>query len=205
MYTKEQLEQYEYFKGLDMEYVLDALTGCVSRGYILGLTKYLIEKKEPFAFAIIDLDNFKLINDNYGHKVGDECLNKIIDSFINYIGNNGIVGRYGGDEFIVVYLNDNPTYDNVHAFFTDIYHAKQCVRKSYDLGDIRLFVTQQQVLPHIHMMQLHLMIYSKRLTRPYIEVNQRVEIVILFMLMRSIGILMFIERIHHICQICLQH
>ena len=56
MYTKEQLEQYEYFKGLDMEYVLDALTGCVSRGYILGLTKYLIEKKEPFAFAIIDLD-----------------------------------------------------------------------------------------------------------------------------------------------------
>ena len=141
MYTKEQLEQYEYFKGLDMEYVLDALTGCVSRGYILGLTKYLIEKKEPFAFAIIDLDNFKLINDNYGHKVGDECLNKIIDSFINYIGNNGIVGRYGGDEFIVVYLNDNPTYDNVHAFFTDIYHAKQCVRKSYDLGDIRLFVT----------------------------------------------------------------
>ena len=141
MYTKEQLKQYEYFNGLDMEYVLDALTGCISRGYIIGLAKYLIEKKIPFAFAIVDLDNFKLINDNYGHSVGDECLIKIVDEFINYIGDTGLVGRFGGDEFIILYFNDNPSYDNVHAYFTDIYQSKQVIRKTYDLSDVRLFVT----------------------------------------------------------------
>ncbi len=141
MYTKEQLEKYEYFNGLDMEYVLDALTGCISRGYILGLVKYLIEKKKTFAFAILDLDNFKLINDNYGHKIGDECLKTISDSFINYIGDEGLVGRYGGDEFIIIYLTDKPTYDNTHQFFTKLYHDKQCIRKTLDLSEVRLFVT----------------------------------------------------------------
>lgn len=141
MYTKEQLEKYEYFNGLDMEYVLDALTGCISRGYIIGLAKYLIASKKPFAFAIIDLDNFKLINDNYGHSIGDNCLIKIIESFINVVGDNGLVGRYGGDEFIVIYMCDDPSYENTHKFFTDLYHGRQVVRKTYDLDEVRLFVT----------------------------------------------------------------
>ena len=141
MYTKEQLEKYEYFKGLDMEYVLDALTGCISRGYIIGFVKYLIDNKEPFAFSIIDLDNFKLINDNYGHSVGDECLITISDSFIKYIGDDGLVGRYGGDEFIVIYLCKDPTYDRTHEFFTRLYHDKQIIRRTLELSSVRLFVT----------------------------------------------------------------
>ena len=141
MYKKEELEKYEYFQGLDMEYVLDALTGLVSRGYILGFAKSLIENKIPFAFGILDLDNFKLVNDNYGHSTGDECLINMADALVEAVGDNGVVGRYGGDEFVIIYFNDDPNYDNVYKFYGDIFTEKKVVRRTMCLKNVHIFVT----------------------------------------------------------------
>lgn len=141
MYTKEDLYRYDYFKDLDLEYILDSLTGCVSRGYIIGFAKYLIDEKKPFGFAIIDLDNFKLINDNYGHQVGDECLKSVAEALMDYVGDKALLGRYGGDEFILIIPREDPTYDNLYNYFTTLYHDKKCFRKSYPINDLRLFVT----------------------------------------------------------------
>ena len=55
-----------------------------------------------FFLAIIDLDDFKIINDRYGHQYGDEVLKKVAKDITELFGGNGIQGRFGGDEFVIL-------------------------------------------------------------------------------------------------------
>lgn len=57
------------------------------------------------AFYFIDIDNFKLFNDNFGHDTGDRVIICTADAIKNTFGKNGIAGRYGGDEFVVMLKN----------------------------------------------------------------------------------------------------
>lgn len=100
----------KFFQGKSNE--IDALTKLYRRDVILSYMDYLIESETPFTFMILDVDNFKLINDNYGHLVGDETLKCVAESLEELVGNKGVVGRYGGDEFIFVYPNITE-YDDI--------------------------------------------------------------------------------------------
>ncbi|HHV65796.1 MAG TPA: GGDEF domain-containing protein [Peptococcaceae bacterium] len=51
---------------------------------------------------MIDIDNFKTINDTYGHLYGDYVLERISKTIINSLRQNDIVGRFGGDEFLII-------------------------------------------------------------------------------------------------------
>lgn len=56
----------------------------------------------PLSIAFVDVDNFKAINDRHGHSVGDRCLRIVSQRLRNELRAGGIIGRYGGDEFLVV-------------------------------------------------------------------------------------------------------
>ena len=62
---------------------------------------------QPTAVLLFDLDNFKTINDRYGHAVGDRTLQIFADLAKAHIGEAGTVGRWGGDEFVAVLPNTN--------------------------------------------------------------------------------------------------
>jgi len=140
MYKLEDLTKYEYFKDVEIAYALDSLTGVVSRGYILGFAKSLIDNKIPFMMGIMDIDNFKLVNDNYGHKFGDECLKSIGSHLAAFVGQNGLVGRYGGDEFIIIYFGGT-SYDDVHTYISNLYNSGSIVRRRLKFGHVEFYVT----------------------------------------------------------------
>ncbi len=83
----------------------DALTGLKNR---LAITQHLdtffagYEMPDHLAIHIIDLDGFKEINDTLGHDVGDEVLRQVSLRLSRTVGDSGIVGRLGGDEYLVV-------------------------------------------------------------------------------------------------------
>ena len=140
MYTLDDLKKYDYFKGADINFVLDSLTGVISRQYILDFARKLVASKKPFAMCMMDLDNFKYINDSYGHTAGDICLKTIAENLQRCVGENGLVGRFGGDEFIIIYLKSNK-YDDVHDFFQFLYGPDGAVRRSIYIENVRVFVT----------------------------------------------------------------
>lgn len=141
MYTVDDLKKYKYFDGAELNFVLDSLTGVISRQYILDMARQLVNEKVPFAMCMMDLDNFKYINDSFGHEAGDKCLRIIADNLVRVTGDDGLVGRFGGDEFIILYLKSSK-YDDVHDFFAKMYDADLgAVRRLIYIDNVRIFVT----------------------------------------------------------------
>lgn len=81
----------------------DELTKLYNRRYVMKLGLEEFYENEDFCVAMIDVDYFKTINDNYGHLVGDEVLKRISDICKASLPSNSIFGRYGGEEFIIFF------------------------------------------------------------------------------------------------------
>ncbi|QGU94788.1 diguanylate cyclase [Clostridium bovifaecis] len=99
------LEKYQ----LKVSSSLDTLTGTLTRQYLEDkledLIEEAIENKGTFSLIMFDLDNFKNVNDNYGHQIGDEVLKKVSSVILENIRSQDICGRYGGEEFIILLPN----------------------------------------------------------------------------------------------------
>lgn len=84
-----------------------------------GLSEAACAAKTNIAFMVIDIDDFKMFNDSYGHQVGDEVLKNFADLLKTEMGKNGVVGRIGGDEFMVVlsnYEDESELRNYLHSF-----------------------------------------------------------------------------------------
>jgi len=83
----------------------DMLTGIRSKFKISKDINEVIEKypAQNHCLAIIDLDDIKDINDSYGHNIGDKIIKWVADCIEKRLGENDIAGRFGGDEFIVLF------------------------------------------------------------------------------------------------------
>lgn len=84
----------------------DPLTGLLNRGAILrALDEALARARaagEPLSIFLLDIDRFKEINDEYGHRAGDQVLGRLAKILENNFNGVGVVGRTGGDEFLVL-------------------------------------------------------------------------------------------------------
>lgn len=79
----------------------DPLTGIYNRAGGIQLIRDCIQKKESGTFLIIDIDDFKLVNDRYGHQKGDDVLKQVAGILQSSFKQSDIVMRMGGDEFII--------------------------------------------------------------------------------------------------------
>ncbi len=108
-FTKLKLELDEatkYSEELEKKLNQDQLTGAFNRrAYDKRIEEEMarfLRYGNPFSLLIIDADKFKLINDNYGHAIGDKCLQEIIKRSIPLLRKNDMLARYGGEEFAVI-------------------------------------------------------------------------------------------------------
>jgi diguanylate cyclase (GGDEF)-like protein len=80
----------------------DALTRLRSRLWVEDQIEKRLQGDAPFCAAILDIDDFKSVNDDYGHMVGDELLKQFAKELGSNCRSSDIVGRWGGDEFILL-------------------------------------------------------------------------------------------------------
>ena len=103
----------------------DSLTGLVDKVCITDYAIDLIDSKKQKGtiIAIIDIDYFKHVNDSYGHQYGDYVLKRTADIIRSEVGERGLIGRIGGDEFFVVfnsYLDEAALRDCLRNIRTDM-------------------------------------------------------------------------------------
>ena len=83
----------------------DSLTGLGSRLWVESQIEQFLQADRPFCAAIIDINEFKCVNDKHGHLVGDELLKQFAGEMRSVCRSMDVIGRWGGDEFMLV-LND---------------------------------------------------------------------------------------------------
>jgi diguanylate cyclase len=85
---------------------LDPLTRVANRGSFDTAIEQWVERHKqggaPFVIAMIDLDDFKQINDTHGHQVGDRILLSAAQRFGKHVRSSDFLGRYGGEEFVIM-------------------------------------------------------------------------------------------------------
>ncbi|HVJ07153.1 MAG TPA: GGDEF domain-containing protein [Acidisarcina sp.] len=80
----------------------DSLTDLFNRRGIEKILDRRVTQPTPFSLVVIDLDNFKNVNDMYGHLAGDQMLQQFAEELRNSCRSTDILGRWGGDEFILI-------------------------------------------------------------------------------------------------------
>jgi diguanylate cyclase (GGDEF)-like protein len=104
---REQLQTIELLRAdLAEQAVRDHLTGLHNRRYLMNAlaaaAEYASNNGTPLALALVDLDHFKRVNDQYGHAAGDAVLVKLARTLSHTLGDGVVVARHGGEEFVLL-------------------------------------------------------------------------------------------------------
>lgn len=97
------IENSFLYKQLEKLTQTDSLMNIYNRKYFFDYMEKMMkqENHDKFAIVMIDIDNFKKVNDNFGHQFGDKVLINTAKVINGWLGNNDIIARYGGEEIIL--------------------------------------------------------------------------------------------------------
>lgn len=123
----------------------DGLTGIYNHTFLLSRFDAVYDSKLSYgcslSFAMIDIDFFKKINDKHGHAAGDAVLKELALILVWGVGENGIIGRYGGEEFGVIVPDKsmNDTYLLLNSIRKDIgeydfFHDGKTIKVTVSMG-----------------------------------------------------------------------
>lgn len=122
----------------------DSLTGLWNRKYIQTQIDSMDADKTTGSFLIMDLDNFKGINDTYGHIVGDKALEAFAKTLESFVHKDDIVARIGGDEF-AVFLKDcfgkELLTERVVNLISEVEHDLQVIKKDDSISSVSIGIS----------------------------------------------------------------
>ncbi len=84
----------------------DSLTGLLNHGALVVELGIVLERARaegtPIGIALVDIDNFRLLNETHGHDAGDDVLHRVVATLLSQLDETTVIGRYGPDEFLVI-------------------------------------------------------------------------------------------------------
>ena len=116
-----RIKEFVLTKKINIQKDMDEMTGLKNKGALTrAINEFLSDKsKNKGILMILDIDHFKSINDTYGHDIGDSVINQFGHFLKAKFSENEIVGRFGGDEFIV-FIKNNDSADYAEKIASEI-------------------------------------------------------------------------------------
>ena len=103
-----RIKEFVYMRKINIQKDTDDLTGLMNKGAIIrNINEFLATSNNKGILFMLDVNKFKSINDTYGHDVGDDVLKQIGEYLANKFSKSRIIGRFGGDEFIIFVEGEN--------------------------------------------------------------------------------------------------
>lgn len=116
----------------------DTLTGLLNRSYLMKQIRRRL-KRSNGTLLIVDLDNFKQVNDNYGHDHGDLVLIQVAKMLQNCFRKTDCIGRFGGDEFII-YVDESLTDDVLNDKVQEVLRQVTVLSQQYPLSNLTISI-----------------------------------------------------------------
>ena len=126
---------------------IDALTFLLNRRMIVRKLQDEVLRAERYnsllSISVVDVDHFKVVNDTYGHSVGDEVLRQVAGQLQDHIRHPDIVGRYGGEEFLILLPSSDAKAaaeqamrlcKHVREMIVPINHSEQTINITISIG-----------------------------------------------------------------------
>lgn len=134
-------ERHRVEQQVDHEMRHDSLTGLPNRAEITRRLDLLLEAHRdggpPVTMAFLDLDRFKVINDGLGHATGDQVLLEVARRLLAAVGDDGHVGRFGGDEFVILRTGDTTPERSIEEMWSVV----ACLEEPIEVDHRRFFIT----------------------------------------------------------------
>lgn len=132
-------KQVENMKKLQEMASTDGLTGLLNRRYFFECFENEFEQAKKYnhelSLIMFDVDNFKHINDNFGHQAGDTVLRNIVNESKKYIRSIDLFGRFGGEEFVI--FLPNTSYENAKRIAEEIRNSIEKLDISFENKKIK--------------------------------------------------------------------
>lgn len=125
------IKHLELLKKLQHFSERDSLTGLYNMRKFEDLVNTYQSYNRQSFIAMVDIDNFKRINDSFGHQVGDKIIKRVAEICLKHCNQDVFISRYGGDEFILFIASENH-----QKTFQILDSIRQEIRKSKDLANI---------------------------------------------------------------------
>ncbi len=149
-YEKQKEELCQKNEQLDYLATHDPLTGIYNRGYLMEqMEKRIRQDNISFISVIMDVDDFKKINDTYGHSFGDSVLKTFAGMMAEEVEGNGFAARFGGEEFMMIFDHDDKTaamqsLENLARRLETYYKEQHQMSVSFS-GGLELYSSQKKV------------------------------------------------------------
>ena len=128
--VKTHLKLSQTLKSLDFMATRDPMTGIYNRRKFFTLAQNMLDTQKTLFAIMIDIDKFKLVNDNYGHPFGDKVIKSLVNTVLKHLPQDAIFGRLGGEEFAIIYKADS--LDEVKNKIEDIRKSVEDLEEKYE-------------------------------------------------------------------------
>jgi diguanylate cyclase (GGDEF)-like protein len=129
------LEKISLFNEIKTLSIHDGLTGIYNHAFIVEALKDEVERSKRYgsllSVVLFDIDDFKKVNDTYGHLAGDAVLQKLAELFKGSLRAIDIVGRYGGEEFLAMF----PETDGINGYIVAERFRERIEKETFAYGE----------------------------------------------------------------------